>query len=59
MFQLVYFLSLKSGQPVKMVMDYSEELVAGNPRHPAIIKVKTGVKRERTHRGAPHGLSVR
>ena len=40
-----YFLSLKSGQPVKMVMDYSEELVAGNPRHPSIIKVKTGVKR--------------
>ena len=40
-----YFLSLKSGQPVKMVMDYSEELVAGNPRHPAIIKVRTGVKK--------------
>jgi carbon-monoxide dehydrogenase large subunit len=40
-----YFLSLKSGQPVKMVMDYSEELVAGNPRHAAIIKVKTGVKK--------------
>src|SRR5262249_28381131 len=40
-----YFLSLKSGQPVKMVMDYSEELMAGNPRHPSIIKVKTGVKK--------------
>jgi CO/xanthine dehydrogenase Mo-binding subunit len=43
-----YFLSLKSGQPVKMVMDYSEELVAGNPRHPAVIKVKTGAKRDGT-----------
>jgi len=43
-----YFLSLKSGQPVKMVMDYSEELVAGNPRHPSIIKVKTGVKKNGT-----------
>jgi hypothetical protein len=43
-----YFLSLKSGQPVKMVMDYSEELLAGNPRHPSIIKVKTGVKRDGT-----------
>src|SRR5262249_59665148 len=42
------FLSLKSGQPVKMVMDYSEELVAGNPRHPSIIKVKTGVKKNGT-----------
>ena len=43
-----YFLSLKSGQPVKMVMDYSEELVAGNPRHPSIIKAKTGVKKDGT-----------
>lgn len=42
---VAYFLSLKSGQPVKMVMDYGEELVAGNPRHPSIIKVKTGVKK--------------
>jgi CO/xanthine dehydrogenase Mo-binding subunit len=30
-----YFLSLKSGRPVKMVMDYDEELTAGNPgTHP-------------------------
>jgi CO/xanthine dehydrogenase Mo-binding subunit len=43
-----YFLSLKSGHPVKMIMDYSEELVAGNPRHPSIIKVKTGVKKDGT-----------
>jgi CO/xanthine dehydrogenase Mo-binding subunit len=43
-----YFLSLKSGQPVKMVMDYSEELVAGNPRHPSIIKARTGVKKDGT-----------
>jgi carbon-monoxide dehydrogenase large subunit len=40
-----YFLSLKSGQPVKMIMDYTEELTAGNPRHPSIIKIKTGVKK--------------
>jgi len=45
---VAYFLSLKSGQPVKMVMDYSEELSAGNPRHPSIIKVKTGVKKDGT-----------
>ena len=43
-----YFLSLKSGRPVKMVMDYDEELMAGNPRHPAMIKVKTGVKKDGT-----------
>jgi carbon-monoxide dehydrogenase large subunit len=43
-----YFLSLKSGRPVKIVMDYDEELIAGNPRHPSIIKVKTGVKKDGT-----------
>jgi len=43
-----YFLSLKSGQPVKMVMDYSEEFIAGNPRHSSIIKIKTGVKKDGT-----------
>jgi carbon-monoxide dehydrogenase large subunit len=45
---VAYFLSLKSGRPVKMVMDYAEELVAGNPRHPSTIKVKTGVKKDGT-----------
>jgi carbon-monoxide dehydrogenase large subunit len=41
-----YILSLKSGRPVKMVMDYSEEFLAGNPRHAAIIRVKTGVTKD-------------
>jgi len=43
-----YFLSKKSGQPVKMIMDYTEELTAGNPRHASIIKIKTGVKKNGT-----------
>jgi CO/xanthine dehydrogenase Mo-binding subunit len=43
-----YFLSLKSGQPVKMIMDYDEEFIAGNPRHASIIRVKTGVKQDGT-----------
>ncbi len=43
---LCYFLSKKSGQPVKMVMDYDEEFTAGNPRHASIVKVKTGVKKD-------------
>jgi len=42
---VAYFLSKKSGQAVKMVMDYTEELTAGNPRHASIIKIKTGVKK--------------
>src|SRR5258706_868611 len=43
-----YLLSLKCGRPVKIVMDYSEEFVAGNPRHAAIVTVKTGVKKDGT-----------
>jgi CO/xanthine dehydrogenase Mo-binding subunit len=41
-----YVLSLKSGRPVKMVMDYSEEFLAGNPRHAAVVRVKTGVDKD-------------
>ncbi|HEY3306013.1 MAG TPA: xanthine dehydrogenase family protein molybdopterin-binding subunit [Candidatus Binatia bacterium] len=43
---LCYALSAKSGRPVKFVMDYSEELAAGNPRHAATIRIKTGVKKD-------------
>ena len=40
------------GRPVKMIMSYTEELMAGNPRHPAVVTIKTGVKRtERSGRG--------
>jgi CO/xanthine dehydrogenase Mo-binding subunit len=45
---LAYFLARRTGRPVKMVMDYVEELTAGNPRHAAIIELKTGVKRDGT-----------
>ena len=45
---VAYFLAVRTGHPVKMVMDYVEEFTAGNPRHAAIIQLKTGVKREGT-----------
>jgi CO/xanthine dehydrogenase Mo-binding subunit len=45
---VAYLLSKKAGQPVKLVMDYDEEFVAGNPRHASIIRVKTGVKKDGT-----------
>ena len=45
---LCYLLSQKTGRPVKLAMDYSEELSAGNPRHESIMKVKVGVKRDGT-----------
>jgi CO/xanthine dehydrogenase Mo-binding subunit len=43
---VAYLLSLKSGMPVKMVMDYGDEFKAGNPRHASIIKVKSGVSKD-------------
>ncbi|HEX9264757.1 MAG TPA: xanthine dehydrogenase family protein molybdopterin-binding subunit [Candidatus Binatia bacterium] len=42
---LCYALAKRSGRPVKLLIDYTEELMAGNPRHGAVIKVKTGVKK--------------
>jgi CO/xanthine dehydrogenase Mo-binding subunit len=42
---LCYALAKRSGRPVKLLIDYTEELIAGNPRHGAVIKVKTGVKK--------------
>ena len=43
---LVYVMSKKAGRPVKVVMDYDEEFIAGNPRHASVIRVKTGVKKD-------------
>jgi len=43
---VAYQLARRTGRPVRMVMTYAEELMAGNPRHPAIIRLKTGVKRD-------------
>jgi CO/xanthine dehydrogenase Mo-binding subunit len=39
---LAYFLAKATGKPVKLVMTYTEELIAANPRHSAVITVKTG-----------------
>jgi carbon-monoxide dehydrogenase large subunit len=41
-------LALRTGQPVKMMMTYAEELQAANPRHPAVITLRTGVRRDGT-----------
>ena len=56
---LAYFLAVRTGRPVRMVMDYVEELTAGNPRHAAIIQLKTGVKRDRDYRSASGQGGVR
>jgi CO/xanthine dehydrogenase Mo-binding subunit len=38
-----YYLAERSGAPVKMVMTYTEELMAGNPRHTTVVTMRTGV----------------
>ena len=43
---LCYHLAKRTGRPVKMVMTYTEELMAGNPRHPTSIFLRTGVTEE-------------
>ncbi len=43
---LCYFLSQRLDRPVRMIMTYTEELTAANPRHAAQIAVKTGVKKD-------------
>jgi CO/xanthine dehydrogenase Mo-binding subunit len=45
---ICYFLAKASGRPVRMVSDYIEELLAGNPRHSVTVRLKTGVKRDGT-----------
>ena len=45
---LTYFLAVRTRKPVKMVMEWVEEFIAGNPRHAALIQMKTGVKQDGT-----------
>ena len=43
---LCYHLAKRTGRPVKMVMTYTEELMAGNPRHPTSVVLRTGFTEE-------------
>ncbi|MBI4523084.1 MAG: xanthine dehydrogenase family protein molybdopterin-binding subunit [Deltaproteobacteria bacterium] len=43
---VAYFLARQSERPVKIVMTFSEELMAGNPAHPTVVTVRSGVKRD-------------
>jgi CO/xanthine dehydrogenase Mo-binding subunit len=45
---ICYVLALRSGRPVKMVMEYREEFIGGAPRHAGVVLFKTGVKRDGT-----------
>ncbi|HEU4344688.1 MAG TPA: xanthine dehydrogenase family protein molybdopterin-binding subunit [Candidatus Binatia bacterium] len=43
-----YFLSKATGRPVKLVFDYTEEILAGGHRHPGVITLRTGVESDGT-----------
>ena len=55
---IAYFLAQKSSQPVKIVMNYAEELSAGNPAHPTIITIRSGVNRDGRIVGRSLGRSI-
>ncbi len=41
-----YYLAKAAGRPIKYVESYTEELQDGQPRHAAVITLRTGVKRD-------------
>jgi CO/xanthine dehydrogenase Mo-binding subunit len=45
---VAYYLSKATKRPVKLVFDYTDELLAGGHRHPSIIALKTGVAADGT-----------
>ncbi len=45
---VAYYLSRMTGKPVKFVKSYAEELTASCPRHPAVVTLRTGVKKDGT-----------
>jgi CO/xanthine dehydrogenase Mo-binding subunit len=45
---IAYFLAKATRRPVRMVFDYIEEFMAGNPRHSTTIKLRTGMKQDGT-----------
>ena len=43
---VAYCLSKATHRPVKLVFDYTEELLAGGHRHPAVLALRTGVDQD-------------
>ena len=43
---VAYYLSKATKRPVKLVFDYTDELLAGGHRHPAVLSLRTGVDQE-------------
>ena len=47
-------LARKTGRPVRMIYDRHEDLSATTKRHPAVIRYRTGIRRDGTIVGAGH-----
>jgi CO/xanthine dehydrogenase Mo-binding subunit len=45
---IAYHLAKRTGRPVRMMNSYQEELLAGNPRHSTLIRLRSGVKKDGT-----------
>ena len=45
---ICYYLAKTSRRPVRMISDYTEEFLAGNPRHHVMLRLRSGVKRDGT-----------
>jgi carbon-monoxide dehydrogenase large subunit len=43
---VAYFLARQAGRPVKIVMNYAEELTASNPAHPTVVTIRSAVMRD-------------
>jgi CO/xanthine dehydrogenase Mo-binding subunit len=43
-----YYLAQSLGRPVKFVNSANEDLIATSPRHPSVVTLKTGMKRDGT-----------
>ncbi|MEA2640206.1 MAG: hypothetical protein QOF51_1600, partial [Chloroflexota bacterium] len=43
-----YYLARAAGRPVKFVNSYDEDLTAATPRHPSVITIRSGARRDGT-----------
>jgi CO/xanthine dehydrogenase Mo-binding subunit len=43
---VAYYLARQTGKPLRIVRTYAEELMASAPRHPSIIRLRTGIKKD-------------
>jgi len=45
---IAVLLAMKSRRPVKLALGMSEDFISGHPRHPSVVRIKTGVMKDGT-----------